>query len=242
MRDTQKADPEPQVRAKFHELAAAHLTQAGDGRDRGGGGSLRRMADDGGADRAVAAARPIIVLRLNKSSVRRWADPPAGALQTGDRAFRCFNPAVSPGYRMWLFVVVIPSEAARRAALSRDLFLLPRQTRIGPSTSPSCARLRSGMTEVFATCDSPGRQPGGGRHETVTGMSPEETQDFLQDLTERITQPQFCYTHEYKKGDLLIIDDRASFHKAAIRFRSQPASAPVSDAGAWRPSLLRDAG
>jgi Taurine catabolism dioxygenase TauD, TfdA family len=39
--------------------------------------------------------------------------------------------------------------------------------------------------------------------ETVTGMSPEETQDFLQDLTERITQPQFCYTHEYKKGDLL---------------------------------------
>ena len=29
VRDTQKADPEPQVRAKFHELAAAHLTHAG---------------------------------------------------------------------------------------------------------------------------------------------------------------------------------------------------------------------
>ena len=43
---------------------------SGDGRDRSGSGSLRRMADDGGADRAVAAARPIIVLRLNKSSVR----------------------------------------------------------------------------------------------------------------------------------------------------------------------------
>ena len=36
--------------------------------------------------------------------------------------------------------------------------------------------------------------------ETVTGLSPEETQDFLQDLTDKITQPQFCYTHEYKKG------------------------------------------
>jgi 2-methylcitrate dehydratase PrpD len=29
VRDTLKADPEPQVRAKFHELAAAHLTSAG---------------------------------------------------------------------------------------------------------------------------------------------------------------------------------------------------------------------
>ena len=57
-----------------------------------------------------------------------------------------------------------------------------------------------------------------GKTESVTGMSPEETQDFLQDLTDRITQPQFCYAHEYKKGDLLIIDDRASLHKAAFDY------------------------
>ena len=57
-----------------------------------------------------------------------------------------------------------------------------------------------------------------GKTETVTGMSPEETQDFLQDLTDRITQPQFCYAHEYKKGDLLIIDDRASMHKAGFDY------------------------
>ena len=54
--------------------------------------------------------------------------------------------------------------------------------------------------------------------ETVTGMSPEETQDFLQDLTDRITQPQFCYAHEYRKGDLLIVDDRASLHKAGFDY------------------------
>ena len=54
--------------------------------------------------------------------------------------------------------------------------------------------------------------------ETVTGMSPEETQDFLQDLTDRITQPEFCYAHEYQKGDLLIIDDRASLHKAGFDY------------------------
>ena len=54
--------------------------------------------------------------------------------------------------------------------------------------------------------------------EKVTGMTPEETQDFLQDLTDQITQPQFCYAHEYQKGDLVIIDDRASLHKAGFDF------------------------
>ena len=54
--------------------------------------------------------------------------------------------------------------------------------------------------------------------ERVIGMTPEETQDFLQDLTDRITQPQFCYAHEYQKGDLLIIDDRQSLHKAGFDF------------------------
>jgi taurine dioxygenase len=57
-----------------------------------------------------------------------------------------------------------------------------------------------------------------GKTETVTGMSPEETQDFLQDLTDKITQPQFCYAHEYQPGDLLIIDDRASLHKAGFDY------------------------
>jgi len=57
-----------------------------------------------------------------------------------------------------------------------------------------------------------------GKTETVTGMTSEETQDFLQDLTDRITQPQFCYAHEYQPGDLLIIDDRASLHKAGFDY------------------------
>ena len=54
--------------------------------------------------------------------------------------------------------------------------------------------------------------------ETVTGMTPEATQDFLQALTDKITQSQFCYAHEYQKGDLLIIDDRASLHKAGFDY------------------------
>jgi taurine dioxygenase len=57
-----------------------------------------------------------------------------------------------------------------------------------------------------------------GKTETVTGLSPEETQDFLQDLTDKITQPQFCYAHEYQRGDLLIVDDRAALHRAGFDF------------------------
>ena len=75
---------------------------SGDGRDRSGRGSLRRLADDGGADRAAAAARPIIDLRLN-------------------------NPAVSPGLSPVAKNAVIPTEAERSSAKWRDLFCLPRQ-------------------------------------------------------------------------------------------------------------------
>ena len=57
-----------------------------------------------------------------------------------------------------------------------------------------------------------------GKTERIIGMTPEETQDFLQDLTDRITQPEFCYAHEYRKGDMLIIDDRASLHRAGFDY------------------------
>lgn len=54
--------------------------------------------------------------------------------------------------------------------------------------------------------------------ERIIGMTPEATQDFLQEITDKVTQPQFCYAHEYQVGDMLIIDDRASMHKAGFDF------------------------
>lgn len=57
-----------------------------------------------------------------------------------------------------------------------------------------------------------------GKTERIIGMTPEETQEFLQELTDLVTQPQFCYAHEYQKGDLLIIDDRQSLHKAGFDY------------------------
>lgn len=57
-----------------------------------------------------------------------------------------------------------------------------------------------------------------GKTEKIIGMTPEDTQDFLQDLTDRCTVPEFVYAHEYQVGDLLILDDRQSLHKAGFDY------------------------
>jgi alpha-ketoglutarate-dependent taurine dioxygenase len=68
-------------------------------------------------------------------------------------------------------------------------------------------------------------------------MSPEETQDFLQDLTDKIKQPPVCYAHECKQDELLIIDDRASWHKAGFDC-DHSQHHRLCRMRAWRPSIL----
>ena len=53
-----------------------------------------------------------------------------------------------------------------------------------------------------------------GKTETVTGMDPHETQDFLKGLLEEIFQEDFSYTHNWTIGDILIVDNRSALHKA----------------------------
>lgn len=54
--------------------------------------------------------------------------------------------------------------------------------------------------------------------EKIIGMTPEDTQEFLQQLTDLCTKPEFVYAHEYQPGDLLILDDRQSLHKAGFDY------------------------
>ena len=54
--------------------------------------------------------------------------------------------------------------------------------------------------------------------ETVTGMDPYETQSFLTDLLETAIKPEFTYLHEWKLGDMLLIDNRSAMHKAGFDF------------------------
>ena len=54
--------------------------------------------------------------------------------------------------------------------------------------------------------------------ENIIGMEPQETQNFLSELLEEAIRPEFTYTHEYTLGDMLIIDNRSSMHKAGFDY------------------------
>lgn len=57
-----------------------------------------------------------------------------------------------------------------------------------------------------------------GKTECVLGMAPEQTQAFLDELLELALRPEFIYAHEYKLGDMLIVDNRSAMHKAGFDY------------------------
>ena len=48
----------------------------------------------------------------------------------------------------------------------------------------------------------------------IEGMTPEASRAYLSDLLERMIEPGITYTHQWREGDVLVIDDRASLHRA----------------------------
>jgi alpha-ketoglutarate-dependent 2,4-dichlorophenoxyacetate dioxygenase len=48
----------------------------------------------------------------------------------------------------------------------------------------------------------------------IVGLSVEDGRALLKELLERVTQPQFCYRHEWQEGDLIIWDNRCVLHRA----------------------------
>ena len=48
----------------------------------------------------------------------------------------------------------------------------------------------------------------------IEGMSPEASRTYLNDLIDRMIRPEIVYTHNWRKGDVLVIDDRATMHRA----------------------------
>ena len=57
-----------------------------------------------------------------------------------------------------------------------------------------------------------------GKTERVLGMDPEQTQAFLDELLELALRPEYIYAHEYKLGDMLIVDNRSAMHKAGFDY------------------------
>ncbi len=57
-----------------------------------------------------------------------------------------------------------------------------------------------------------------GKTECIVGMEPRETQAFLAELLETAIQPDFTYLHEWKLGDMLLVDNRSAMHKAGFDY------------------------
>jgi taurine dioxygenase len=54
--------------------------------------------------------------------------------------------------------------------------------------------------------------------ECIVGMSPEESQAFLDDLLKQALRPEFEYTHKWRMGDVFLWDNRCSLHHANADF------------------------
>lgn len=57
-----------------------------------------------------------------------------------------------------------------------------------------------------------------GKTDTVTGMDPWETQEFLADLLIETMKDDVIYHHQWKIGDLLMVDNRSAMHRADTQY------------------------
>jgi taurine dioxygenase len=48
----------------------------------------------------------------------------------------------------------------------------------------------------------------------IDGMTPEASRAYMADLLDRMIRPEIVYHHVWRRGDVLVIDDRATMHRA----------------------------
>jgi len=70
----------------------------------------------------------------------------------------------------------------------------------------------------------------------IEGLEERESDDIIEELTERMIQPDAQYRHKWRKGDIVIWDNRCSYHKAAGDYP------PEEDRIHWRVSIKERAG
>lgn len=69
----------------------------------------------------------------------------------------------------------------------------------------------------------------------IEGLEPRESDELIEELTGYMVQPHGCYDHKWVKGDVVIWDNRCSYHKAAGDYP------PEEDRIHWRVSIKEPA-
>ena len=54
--------------------------------------------------------------------------------------------------------------------------------------------------------------------ENIVGMDPAASQALLDDLLKRAVRDEFIYSHKWRKGDMLLWDNRAAMHRASFDY------------------------
>jgi taurine dioxygenase len=70
-----------------------------------------------------------------------------------------------------------------------------------------------------------------GKIESIAGVSPQESNDLIDELTGTMIQPDGEYRHKWRVGDIVIWDNRCSYHRAAGDYP------PHEDRIHWRVSI-----
>jgi len=65
----------------------------------------------------------------------------------------------------------------------------------------------------------------------IEGLEAQESHDLIEELTARMIQPEGEYRHHWRRGDIVIWDNRCSYHKAAGDYP------PEEDRVHWRVSI-----
>ncbi len=71
---------------------------------------------------------------------------------------------------------------------------------------------------------------------SIEGLEERESDEIIEELTDRMIRPDATYRHAWRKGDIVIWDNRCSYHKAAGDYP------PEEDRIHWRVSIKERAG
>jgi alpha-ketoglutarate-dependent 2,4-dichlorophenoxyacetate dioxygenase len=131
----------------------------------------------------------------------------------------------------------------RRSSSSIPSMRLSCATSRGHATRSSRGHYREGAPRVSAGAPPARAGESGqrtiflGAHAShVEGLLIEEGRAVLKQLLDHVTQPEFCYRHEWTVGDLVIWDNRCVLHTVLyVRRRMNP----KSYRSAWRPDKGR---
>jgi alpha-ketoglutarate-dependent 2,4-dichlorophenoxyacetate dioxygenase len=131
--------------------------------------------------------------------------PPEGGA-TEFASTRCAYPALPDGLR----------QRAKDAAAVHDFSWSRDQVRPGFFTEKERAEYPPVRHPLVRRNPVNGREALflGAHASHIVGLSVEDGRALLKELLEHVTQPQFCYRHEWQEGDLIIWDNRCVLHRA----------------------------